>query len=103
VTEEGAWFVGVERASQSHQFCLVSAGGEGLAERADAHGGAGIRELCDWLLACTAARAEAIAAAMEVPHGPVVEALLERGLLVSRFVAPSLRPRQRPRAAPDHP
>ena len=30
----------------------------------------------------TAARAEAIAVAIEVPHGPVVEALLERGFRV---------------------
>src|SRR5215469_6289148 len=82
VTEEFTWFVGIDWASQSHQVCLVNARGEGLAERAVAHGGAGIAELCDWLLARTAARAEAIAVAIEVPHGPVVEALLERGFRV---------------------
>ena len=82
VTEEFTWFVGIDWASQSHQVCLVDARGEGLAERTVAHGGAGIAELCDWLLARTAARAEAIAVAIEVPHGPVVEALLERGFRV---------------------
>jgi transposase len=82
VTEEFTWFVGVDWASQSHQVCLVDARGEGLAERTVAHGGSGIAELCDWLLARTAARAEAIAVAIEVPHGPVVEALLERGFRV---------------------
>jgi len=82
MTEEVAWFVGIDWASQSHQVCLVDARGEGLAERAVAHGGAGIAELCDWLIAGTGARPEAIGVAIEVPHGPVVEALLERGFQV---------------------
>ena len=69
-------------ASQSHQVCLVDAGGECLGERAVAHGGADIAELCDWLLTRTAAAPEAIAVAIEVPQGPVVEALLERGFRV---------------------
>ena len=82
MTEEVAWFVGIDWASQSHQVCLLDAGGECLGERAVAHGGAGIAELCDWLTARTGARPEAIAVAIEVPHGPVVEALLERGFRV---------------------
>ena len=82
MTQEFAWFVGVDWASQSHQVCLLDAHGEGLAQRAVTHGGAGITELCDWLLARTAAPAEMIAVAIEVPHGPVVEALLERGFRV---------------------
>jgi transposase len=38
--------------------------------------------LCDWLLAKTGATPGQIAVAIEVPHGPVVEALLERGFAV---------------------
>ena len=49
MTEEIVWFVGVDWASQSHQVCLVDARGECLGERAVAHGGLGIEELCDWL------------------------------------------------------
>jgi hypothetical protein len=45
------WFVGIDWASQSHQVCLVDARGECLGERAVAHGGPGIEELCDWLIA----------------------------------------------------
>jgi transposase len=82
MTEEIVWFVGVDWASQSHQVCLVDARGECMGERAVAHGGAGIAELCEWLMARTGARPEAIAVAIEVPHGPVVEALLEHGFRV---------------------
>ena len=73
------WFVGIDWASQSHQVCLVDACGECLGERVVAHGGAGIEELCDWLIARTGATPEVIGVAIEMTQGPVVEALLERG------------------------
>ena len=46
MAEEVEWFVGIDWASQSHQVCLVDARGECLGERAVAHGGPGIEELC---------------------------------------------------------
>src|SRR5882762_10017397 len=82
MADEIAWFVGIDWASQSHQVCLVDARGECLGERAVAHGGAGIEELCDWLIARTGATPEVIGVAIEMTHGPVVEALLERGFCV---------------------
>src|ERR1700730_385308 len=82
MAEEIEWFVGIDWASQSHQVCLVDARGECLGERAVAHGGLGIEELCDWLIARTGATPEVIGVAIEMTHGPVVEALLERGFCV---------------------
>src|SRR6266478_473158 len=82
MAEEIAWFVGIDWASQSHQVCLVDARRECLGERAVAHGGAGIEELCDWLMARTGATPEVIGVAIEMTQGPVVEALLERGFCV---------------------
>jgi transposase len=82
MTEEVEWFVGIDWASQSHQVCLVDAQGKCREERAVAHDGAGIGELCDWLIVRTGAQPAAIAVAIETPHGPVVEALLERGFQV---------------------
>jgi transposase len=76
------WFVGVDWASAAHHATLLDARGAVLGERAVAHGGAGLGELCDWLLGRTGAEAGAIAVAIEVPHGPVVEALLGRGFRV---------------------
>jgi transposase len=82
VAEEIEWFVGIDWASQSHQVCLVDARGECLGERAVAHGGPGIEELCDWLIARTGATPEVIGVAIEMTQGPVVEALLQRGFCV---------------------
>src|SRR4029077_9313536 len=82
MAEEIEWFVGIDWASQSHQVCLVDARGECLGERAVAHGGLGIEELCDWLIARTGATPEVIGVAIEMTQGPVVEALLERGFCV---------------------
>ena len=45
------------------------------------HGGAGLAALCDWLVSI-AGDAGAVAVAIEVPHGPVVDALLDRGFAV---------------------
>lgn len=82
MTDDARWFVGVDWASQAHQACLVDAGGKIIGEAAFAHGGAGLAELCTWLLATTGAAPSAIAVAIEVPHGPIVETLLERGFQV---------------------
>jgi transposase len=53
-----------------------------VGEREVDHAGTGLSELCDWLLQKTGATAGQIGVAIEVPHGPVVEALLERGFAV---------------------
>jgi transposase len=82
MTQDVEWFTGIDWASQTHQVCLVDAGGKIVGERGFAHGGAGLAELCSWLLTMTGAAPAAIAVAIEVPHGPIVEALLERGFHV---------------------
>jgi hypothetical protein len=76
------WFVGIDWASETHQVCLVDAGGKIVGERGFPHGGAGLAEMCIWLLVTTRAEPTVIAVAIEVPHGPIVETLLERGFLV---------------------
>ena len=53
-----------------------------MAERDVTHGGAGLLELCNWLLETTGAQPAQIAVAIETPRGPVVEVLLERGFAV---------------------
>jgi hypothetical protein len=44
------FFVGIDWASETHQVCLVAADGKIMGERAFAHGGAGLAEMCDWLV-----------------------------------------------------
>ncbi len=75
------WFAGIDWGSERHQACLLDAAGKVVGERAFAHGGAGLAALCDWLTS-TAGHPSTVAVAIEVPHGPVVDTLLERGFAV---------------------
>jgi transposase len=76
------WFVGIDWASQSHRVCLLDIEGRHASERDFAHGGAGLTELRDWLLEKTSAAPGQIAVAIETPHGPIVEMLLDHTFLV---------------------
>ena len=76
------WLVGVDWASDQHRVCLLDADGKQVAKRDVTHDGAGLSELCSWLIEKSKARPGEIAVAIETPHGPVVEALLERGFQV---------------------
>ena len=76
-----SWFAGVDWGSQKHQVCLLDAAGKVVGERDFPHGGAGLAALCDWLVSA-AGDPGRVAVAIEVPHGPVVDALLDRGFAV---------------------
>src|SRR5919199_5692716 len=76
-----SWFAAVDWGSAQHQACVLDGGGAIVGERAFPHGGAGLAALCDWLVSI-AGDAGAVAAAIEVPHGPVADALLDRGFAV---------------------
>jgi len=83
MTEQGRhWFVGVDWGREAHQVCVLDAAGAIIGERAFPHGGGGLAELCDWVVASAVGDPAAVAVAIEVPHGPVVETLLERGFRV---------------------
>jgi hypothetical protein len=76
------WWVGIDSGWKEHQVCLLDRHGRVKGQRSFAHSGPGVAELCAWLLEQTAAPPAQIAVAIEVPHGAVVETLLERGFLV---------------------
>jgi transposase len=82
MTEKIRWYVGFDWATQQHRACLLDPEGKRLCERDVAHDGVGLAEFCSWLVDKTGARAQEIAIAIEVPRGPVVEVLLERGFQV---------------------
>lgn len=82
MSEQVHWFVGLDWATVEHRVCLLDAEGKRVAERGVVHGGAGLLELCGWLLEASGAPAGEIAVAIETPRGPVVETLLERGFEV---------------------
>lgn len=57
-------FVGIDWGGEYHQVCVLDHNRRKVEERSIKHDGVGIGELVKW------------AAALEVPHGPIVEALL---------------------------
>jgi len=81
VEETIAWFVGVDWGSERHHVCLLGAQGSIVGERDFPHSGKGLSELADWILT-SAGVASAVAVAIEVPHGPVVDVMLDRGFIV---------------------
>jgi hypothetical protein len=68
--------------------CVLDAQGNIVGEREFAHGGEGLAELGDWLLSIAGA-ANTVAVGIEVPHGPVVDTLVDRG-----FVVHAINPKQ---------
>ena len=83
VEEQGRdWFVGVDWASATHHVFVIDAKGRKMGERGFAHGGEGLAEMAAWIGKQTGAAPDAVSVAIEVPHGPVVEGLMERGFRI---------------------
>jgi hypothetical protein len=76
-----SWFAAVDWSAEHHQACIPDAAGRIKSERAFPHGGTGLTALCDWLVS-VAGDPASVAVAISVPHGPVVDALQDRGFAV---------------------
>jgi hypothetical protein len=82
------WFAGIDWGSERHQVCILNCSGEIVAEHNFPHTGNGLAEMGRWLANFTA-ETRNMAVAIEVPHGPVVDLLLDRG-----FVVYAINPKQ---------
>src|SRR5580658_4932278 len=80
--DEPAWFVGFDWGSEKHRIALFDRAGNLIGRRDVAHSAAAYAELGDWLLRTTQASPAEIAVAIETTHGPVVDALIDRGFRV---------------------
>ena len=90
MTDQRQWYAGVDWASESHHVFLTDRDGRKIGERLFKHGGEGLAEMAAWLMATSGAvEPSQILVAIEVPHGPVVETLIERG-----FKVHALNPKQ---------
>ena len=83
------YFVGIDWGSEKHRVCLMDRDGQTLEERWIEHSGGSLAELADWLRQRTPESAQALAAAIEIPRGAIVETLLEHG-----FAVFSINPKQ---------
>lgn len=77
-----AWFAGVDWASSKHDVSLTDDSGKIVGRRVLEHSGTGLAQMADWLLRESGAAPADMHVAIETPHGPVVETLLERGFNV---------------------
>lgn len=90
MTDERRWYVGVDWASESHHVFLTDDVGTKIGEKIFKHGGEGLAAMAAWLMATSsAAEPTQIHIAIEVPHGPVVETLIER-----QFNVHAINPKQ---------
>jgi len=81
--EQRQCYAGVDWASESHHVFLTDGDGRKIAERVFKHGGEGLAEMAAWLMTTSGViDASQVQIAIEVPHGPVVETLIERGFKV---------------------
>lgn len=83
------FYVGVDWGTAAHQVCVTDAAGKVICERSIGHSGEAIGEFLGFLDTLTRMEPAQAAVAIEVPHGPVVEAFLER-----RYAVFSINPKQ---------
>jgi transposase len=74
--------VGVDWASDSYEVCVVDDNARVLGKKQVEHSGDGIRQCIEWLLHLAGGDVSSIAVAIEVPHGAMVESLIENNLAV---------------------
>jgi transposase len=72
-------FAGIDWGSVGHQVWVTNDAGECVGERVVAHTGAALIELAEWLVTLAEGDPMAVAVCLEVPRGPIVDTLLERG------------------------
>ena len=87
--KERRWLAGIDWASQEHVVSLYDDAGKKIGQRKFSHGGTGLTDMIAWLLNASGGKPGDIHVSIETPHGPIVEALLERG-----FNAYSINPKQ---------
>jgi hypothetical protein len=73
---------GIDWASDHYDLCVVDESGTAVGKKRVEHSGDGIGECIEWMLQMAGGDASSIAIAIEVPHGAMVESLIENNLAV---------------------
>ena len=82
MTQAFKYLSGIDWASDSYEVCVVDEKATVLGKKQVEHSGDGIRQCIEWLLQLAGGDASSIAVAIEVPHGAMVESLIENNLAV---------------------
>jgi Transposase len=75
VDEEFLLFVGIDWATEAHQVCIVDRKLRVVGERIVDHNRPAIAAFAEWLTEIAEGEAVAVAVAIEIPRGAVVETL----------------------------
>lgn len=81
-TAEYELYVGIDWATQEHRVVVLDAARRPLHDRVVRQDGAALEAFATWLVALVAGRGDAIAVALEVPRGALIDTLLARGCQV---------------------
>jgi transposase len=76
------WFVGIDWASQTHEVCIVDRDGQVRGRQHVSHTATALQAFVTELLERAKGDPTRVAIGIEVPHGSVVELLVERGFAV---------------------
>jgi len=81
---EPQWsYAAVDWASEKHDIVVTDCEGKRLGRLQVEHsGGERLARMSDWLIATTGGTPDEIHIAIEVPHGPIVDTLIERSFKV---------------------
>jgi len=89
VSELTRLFVGIDWGSETHHVCVVNSDAQIVEDRKVRQSADGLAEFLQWLSALRGDSGVSVVGAIEVPHGAVVEMLLEHG-----FEVFSINPKQ---------
>ena len=89
MVRDSACFAGVDWATETHHVCVISEDGSKQRERTFRHSGKELARMAAWIAAECGGDPTGIPVAIEVPHGPVVESLMDQG-----FAVYSINPKQ---------
>jgi transposase len=79
---EPSLFVGVDWGPRMHHVWVTDGTGQQVGARQVVNTAVGIADLLAWLMALGAHAPGQVAIALEMPHGPIIDAALERGCQV---------------------
>jgi Transposase. len=82
MTDQYAWYLGIDWGATEHAFCLIDAQGHVRGMRAVAHTTVAIHEALSWVTESAGVATSDVAVAIETTRGALVETLLERAFPV---------------------
>jgi transposase len=82
LNEEFKVIVGIDWGREEHQVCVLDTLGEVIFERKITHEATALRKIIDEVVAVAGGDAGGVAVGIEVPHGVIVETLVDAGLRV---------------------